>query len=288
MVRWGIRMRFSVVSGAAVLFLSMQCMVGQSPPSELFDIPVRAGHDFPRLLQKANDGNAEAQFQLGLVYETGSDGGQDYAEAAQWYRKAADAGYPGAQNNLGGLYLRGLGVEQSNAEAMKWYLRAATQGHRAAENNVGYMYATGRDGVRPREATLADQVEAVKWYRRAAKTGYPAAEFNLGFAYFRGVGVSKDLAEAIRWLFKAAGHGSAAAENLIGFAYERGLGVRQDYNAASSWYRRAVANGSAEARNNLISLDAITHKSTQRDAPIAKKSLVNSNGGNRIANLIPQ
>jgi len=110
-------------------------------PGELFDHASAEHTDLSRLLEKAKAGNAEAQFRVGLAYDMGRGVPCDYAQAASWYRKAADRGHPGAQNNLGGLYVRGLGVEQNDTEAVRWYARAAAEGHQAAQNNLGYMYA---------------------------------------------------------------------------------------------------------------------------------------------------
>ena len=53
---------------------------------------------------------------------------QDYAEAAKWYRKSAEQGNPQAQYSLGTLYEGGFGVEQSAEEAERWYRKAAEQG----------------------------------------------------------------------------------------------------------------------------------------------------------------
>ena len=54
---------------------------------------------------------------------------QDYAEAVKWYRKAAEQGYADAQYNLGSCYYNGKGVPQNYAEAVKWYCKAVGQGH---------------------------------------------------------------------------------------------------------------------------------------------------------------
>ena len=53
---------------------------------------------------------------------------QDFAEAAKWYRKAAEQGDAAAQYNLGIMYEEGTGVKQDFAEAAKWYRKAAEQG----------------------------------------------------------------------------------------------------------------------------------------------------------------
>ena len=57
--------------------------------------------DFKETLQAAEQGNADAQFNLGVMYDTGQGVRQDYAQAVQWYRKAAEQGLADAQYNLG-------------------------------------------------------------------------------------------------------------------------------------------------------------------------------------------
>ena len=75
----------------------------------------------------ADQGNASAQFNLGVMYDTGAGVPQDYAEAGRWYRLAADQGNAGAQNNLGVMYRNGLGVPQDFVEAHMWANLAALQ-----------------------------------------------------------------------------------------------------------------------------------------------------------------
>jgi hypothetical protein len=104
------------------------------------------------------------------MYANGEGVPQDYAEAAKWYRKAADQGYDVAQYNLGIMYDEGRGVPQDYAEAVKWYRKAADQGHARAQHSLGYMYDNGR-GV------PEDHVQAHMWYNLAASR-YPAAEKN--------------------------------------------------------------------------------------------------------------
>ncbi len=75
----------------------------------------------------AEQGDAVAQYNLGIMYSKGQGVAQDYAEAVKWYRKAADQGNADAQNNLGHMYSKGRGVSQDDAEAVKWYRKAAKQ-----------------------------------------------------------------------------------------------------------------------------------------------------------------
>jgi hypothetical protein len=88
----------------------------------------------------AEQGNADAQFTIGLLYENGWGVAQDYAEAMRWFRKVADQGNADAQDNIGGLYVKGWGVAQDYAEAMRWFRKAANQGNDDAQYNIGWMY----------------------------------------------------------------------------------------------------------------------------------------------------
>ena len=69
----------------------------------------------------AEQGEAIAQFDLGLIYYKGDEVPQDYAEAAHWFRLAADQGYADAQFNVGVMYYNGEEVPQYFAEAAHWY-----------------------------------------------------------------------------------------------------------------------------------------------------------------------
>ena len=71
---------------------------------------------------------------------------EDDAEAVKWFRKAAEQGQADAQFNLGVMYVKGDGVPEDDAEAAKWYRKAAEQGYARAQLNLGFMYADG-DGV---------------------------------------------------------------------------------------------------------------------------------------------
>jgi len=81
----------------------------------------------------AGKGNANAMFNIGVLYDQGQGVKQDYAEAMRWWRKAADKGVADAMSNIGVLYEQGQGVEQDYAEAMRWYRKAADKGHATAK-----------------------------------------------------------------------------------------------------------------------------------------------------------
>ena len=62
------------------------------------------------------------------MYGNGQGVAQDYKLALAWYRKAADQGNANAQFNLGCMYEEGQGVAQDYKKALTWYRKAAAQG----------------------------------------------------------------------------------------------------------------------------------------------------------------
>ena len=101
----------------------------------------------------AEQGDADAQWNLGSMYALGQGVPQDYTKAVKWFRKAAEHGNAEAQSNLGFMYKIGRGVPQDDTEAVKWYRKAAEQGLADAQYNLGVMYAKGQ-GV-PQDYILA-------------------------------------------------------------------------------------------------------------------------------------
>lgn len=81
------------------------------------------------LYLKAEAGDAEAQFNLGVIYDTGDGVPQDYHEAAKWFSMAAEQGLAVAQHNLALMYARGEGVPLDYVLAYKWCNLAASQGY---------------------------------------------------------------------------------------------------------------------------------------------------------------
>jgi hypothetical protein len=119
----------------------------------------------------AEQGFAQAQINLGLMYTKGEGVPEDDAEAVRWYRLAAEQGFAQAQINLGYQYSNGMGVPEDDAEAVRWYRLAAEQGDALAQSNLGYMY---RDGMGVPE----DIVLGYMWWNLAAAQGNEIAQRN--------------------------------------------------------------------------------------------------------------
>lgn len=148
----------------------------------------------------ADQGDAKAQFSLGIMYANGFGVRQDFAAAMTWYRKAADQGDATAQYNLGRMYFDGRGVPKDYATALGWFRKAAGQGDADAQSVLGGMYVSGL-GVPQDFAT------ALIWFRKAADQGDAKAQFFLGRMYFAGDGVSQDYVAAYMWFNLAAESG---------------------------------------------------------------------------------
>jgi len=112
----------------------------------------------------AEQGDASAQLNLGVMYHNGKGVPKDDREAVKWFRLAAEQGNAPAQSLLGLMYDEEEGVPKDDKEAVKWYRLAAEQGLADAQFNLGFMYGKG-------EGVPKDYVEAYKWGNLAAANG---------------------------------------------------------------------------------------------------------------------
>jgi len=84
----------------------------------------------------ADQGYAQAQYNLGLMHNRGEGVPRDDKEAVKWYRLSAQQRVAGAQSNLGLMYEKGLGVEQDYIEAHKWFNLAGINGNEIGRKNA--------------------------------------------------------------------------------------------------------------------------------------------------------
>jgi TPR repeat protein len=107
----------------------------------------------------AEQGNALAQSNLGVMYQHGESIPKDAAQAVAWNRNAAEQGYAEAQYNLGVMYEHGEGVPKDLVQAHKWVSLAASSGRPKAREVLTRM---------ERDMTKKQQAEADKlareWY----------------------------------------------------------------------------------------------------------------------------
>ena len=128
-------------------------------------------------LAKAGLGDADARFGLGLKYSTGSGEGiaQDLAQAAEWYRKAAEQDHALAQFNLSLMFASGEGVLQSDTIALMWTRKAAEGGDAGAQFRLGSRYH--RASMDRHQMDCAEsRIEAFKWFHLASAQGYKGSD----------------------------------------------------------------------------------------------------------------
>jgi TPR repeat protein len=182
--------------------LALLCACGKKPETP----PPPGGADYAGYKARAERGEAEAQFQLGLCYRKGQGVAQDDREAVTWFRKAAGQDHAQAQFFLGFCYSRGQGVQTNAVEVVKWWRQAAGRHHPQAQYNLGVCFANG-------EGVKKDAAEAMKWWRLAADQDEPNAQYALGVCYALGEGVEKDYVEAYAWITLAGQKDEAARKN---------------------------------------------------------------------------
>ena len=255
-VKWGFLVLIGLSIFGVVLYLQLAGSEYRlSSPRETPESP-QAGpastgsvdDSFEAVQTRANTGDGQAQYNLGLMYANGEGVPQNDAESLRWFRLAADQGLAEAQAAIGVMYTNGRGVPQDDVEALRLYRLAAEGGDAFAQFNLGVAY---RDG----EGVSQNDTEELRWFRLAADQGLAEAQYSLGRMYHAGEGVQEDKVEAFGLFRLAAEAGLAEAQGAIGIMYANGEGFLRDLApveyrdaAAVRWFRLAVDQGAAEAQ----------------------------------------
>ena len=159
------------------------------------DINAIGPAEFQSLLLAANNGDASAQYTVGLIYHQGHHDlkiQDDPITGINWLVAAAEQNHVEAQFSLGWLW-----PSEEPDQIIRWYRTAAENGHAEAAWHLGQEYTIGTPVGRNLQ-------EAVRWYRVAADLGYASAQESLGNAYSEGLGIQQDLEAATYWLGLAA------------------------------------------------------------------------------------
>jgi len=121
-----------------------------------------------------DQGDADAQYNLGVMYWDGQGVSQDYAQAVAWFRKAADQGLAGAQFNLGLAYAKGQGVPQDYTQAHMWLNLSAS---RALDDTVRRAAVIHREELAAK-MTPEQIAEAQRMAREWAPKGASGTAWN--------------------------------------------------------------------------------------------------------------
>ncbi len=144
-------------------------------------------------LPLAEKDNADAQYNLGILYQKGLGVEKNPKAAFIWYKRAAANGHTDAMYNLGIMYNKGRVIYRSPKDAIKWWKKAAELGNAEAQFNIAVEYFYGR--------TLGkDVTKALYWWKKSAQQGNKSSKAALYKVYSEGLyGIEKNLQEAKRW-----------------------------------------------------------------------------------------
>ena len=192
--------------------------------------------------EKAEAGDAAAQWWLGASYQYGVGAEKNHRQALHWYRLAARQGSQPAQDML-----QALSGQARERQLEQHLLEHAEQGDAQAQYEVGRRFWNG-DGVDQ------DHKQAADWFDRAARQGLAAAQCALGLCYERGDGGEQDMWQAAAWYQWAAQQDDAEAQLRLSECYEKGRGVPKDKEKAAEWLYKAAQHGGSYVKKWLKTL----------------------------------
>jgi TPR repeat protein len=254
-------------------------------PSDRFSAPqapssVAPGNDLPALLRRAEAGNADAQFQLGVIHQFSLGVPRDDAAARAWFAKAAAQGHARALGSLGYMMMVGAGGPQDIASAEQALRRAGELGEATASANLAELIlqtrpaeakdavallerATAAGAINARyrlgrlliegEAVPADAQRGRELLESAAEAGSPFADTYLAYLVFE----ARDEAQAARglaWAQRAAAADLPGGLNELGRYYLEGFGTPRDPRRAATVFAAAAARGEPVSWYNLALL----------------------------------
>ena len=184
------------------------------------------------LNKSAEQGCVDAQFLIGMSSE-------DCTEAAKWLNKAANQGHAQAQFQMGQAYLHAAGVPQNYEEALTWLQKSANQGNADAFYTLAQMHD---EGVGIEE----NSNKAAEYYLESAKLGNAKAQ------HITALNEGPTSKTSGQWLLQASIQGNLYAQVDLAFYYENGLGgFAKNVDEGLKWYQMAACQGNEIAQERL-------------------------------------
>ena len=208
------------------LYLGMCYMVGYGDYSQDYDKATKY------ISKAANQGNATAQYLMGVCYDNGIGVKQNLELATEWYFKAAEQGIVEAQYDYG----IACSCKNNWYEAMEWLVKAAEQGMTKAQYTLGWNYGN----------QYGNYNEALKWMEKAAEKDYTLALLALANVY-RQVYQDSDRAFEIYESLED----NAIAQYGLAICYNQGLGIEADFDIAMEYLNESAEQGYALAITDL-------------------------------------
>ncbi|MBA6342539.1 sel1 repeat family protein [Colwellia sp. MB02u-10] len=206
----------------------------------------------------AERGNAEASFNLGVLYEDGLGVSQSLAQALLHYETAAIDGSFKAQYRLGLIYFVGKIVPEDKIKAKRWLTEAALGGDKDSIEMLKILNGTSnsqRDEAFLRAETAhasGDYIQAANIWQRLANDNDIVSRTRLAWLYEKGLGVKRDLKHAAKLFRQSAMDGDADAQYALAVMLQTGKGQVQDIKASKLWLQSAADLGHQAAALALV------------------------------------
>ena len=228
-----------------------------------YEIPRNVELGAEWFLKSAKQGQTEAQFATGRCYFYGRGVPRDRVVGAEWYHQAAMKDHIQATYELGDCYFIGEGVKRDHAESLKWFSKSAAQGEKGAQFRIARIFEDGDPSVR-------DPLKALEEYKKSANGGNAYAEYLVGTYYEQGKGVPQDIARAIQ-SYKIAAPKSEDARARLAYFYGQGIGVSADPVEAYKWLETVKLSASDDEELSKLKAELeATLTPEQRKAAAAK------------------
>jgi len=208
----------------------------------------------------AQQGNGEASFNLGVLYEDGLGVSRDLAQALLYYETAALDGSFKAQYRLGLLYFVGKTVPLDKKKAKRWLTEAAAGGDKDSIDmleilNSGSSSQRDKDFLRAETANASgDYLQAANIWQRLAHDNDIVSRTRLAWLYEKGLGVKRDLNHAAELFRQSAMDGNADAQYALAVMLQTGKGQTQDFQESKLWLEKAAALGHKAAALALVKI----------------------------------
>jgi uncharacterized protein len=254
----------SLMCGSSAGVLAAPTAADGSPSSQA--PPAR--QSIAHLQTRAENGDANAQNQLGEMYMTGESVDENKQAAILWFRKSARQGNAEAMCNLAAAYYDGAGVATDDSLSLAWFLAAqkagcarATDAVQRAESQLpprtvakayqlpAEMYANGEDLPK-------DQAEAARWWQKAATGGDADTKAEAAVIFLQGKGVPLNVPLGHRLCQDLEDTHDSRGAYCLGYIYQHGIGATADAAKARKLYGRAAQDRYFPAMKALAEMEA--------------------------------
>lgn len=203
------------------------------------------------LYAKADDGYADAQFQLACFYQKQKK--KDYQTIVMWLTKSANQGYLEAQFALGRIYQYGKpGVLPDPELSEKYYEMAAEKGDKDALRALAYLRRS--PSYKIKSAPDIDEKWDMQWLAKTAGYGDSISQYELGRLFEEGSKVPRNYEKALYWYERAANQNRLEAMCAAAYMYLDGKGVEVNVDKAVNWYEKAAMQDYTPAQRKLYEI----------------------------------